>query len=146
MIWLTVGSLLVFLYMLYHVHTCEKDINCLSDIAYDKHTRLFPLCILTMILLLIPGMFLQLHSLWWVAIIAGLSLIGVILTPYKDSKVKYKIHMSCALLSMISVVCLWVIKGYWFIPFLFCVASLRKNWLLGLEMGLLSSIFLYNLI
>ena len=131
--------------MLYHVHKCETEITCLSDIAYDKHSKLFHICIIMMLIFLFPSIITVLSSNWiWLSVLSSLSLIGVSLTPYKDSKLKYRIHLLCALFSMFSVEALWIIHGYWFIPFIFCIASLRKQWLLGLEIGLLSSMFLYG--
>lgn len=132
-------AMLMFVYMLYHVYKCDTDINCLSDIAYDSHYRLFHICVTLMIGFLIPGLISVLDKNWyWLIALSSASLIGVTITPYKDSKLKYHIHLSLALLSMLSVFALWIIHGYWYIPILFCISSLRSKWLLGLEMGLLT--------
>lgn len=133
--------------MLYHTYKCTHEIECLSDIAYDKHHYLFPISLTLLVCCLIYPIIITIPlQLVFIPIITGLSLIGVSLTPYKDSITKYKIHFSCAILSMIGCEVLWILKGPWFIPILFCIASLRNKWLLGLEMGLLTSMFLYNLI
>lgn len=140
-------ALCIYMYMLVHVYKCEKDIDCISDIAYDKHTKLFPICMILMSLFLFIGMFLH-TPYWykWLCMLPNISMIGVSLFPYKDGKTKYRIHYTFALISFISAFVIWTLSGYWFVPFLFCLASLRKKWLLGLEMGLIGSSFLYILL
>lgn len=139
-------AIAIFLYMLWHVWKCETKVTCLSDIAYDKHSKLFHTCMVLMLLFLMPGILF--HTAWywcWICLLAGLSLIGVTLTPYKESKEMYNYHRIFAIVSMLLVEGLWIIQGSWFVPLLFCIAGLRKNWLLGVEMGLLASMFLYAL-
>lgn len=137
----------IYLFMLIHSYKCYKNIECLSDIAYDKHSWIFPICLIGIATLLFIGMFTStVFPINWFCLIPAIAMIIVALTPYKDSLLKYKIHYISSLIAFISILILWILKGYWFIPILFCLASLRSKWLLGLEMGLLGSSFLYLLI
>ena len=133
--------------MLIHSYKCTDDIDCISDIAYDSHKAMFPICMTTIAICLFIGMFITTTApLCWLAILPTISIIGVGFTPYKDGKTLHNLHYTFALMSFISTFVLWSIKGWWFIPFLFCIAALRKKWLLGLEMGLIGSGFLYILL
>lgn len=137
----------IYLYMLIHTYKCNKDIECLSDIAYDKHSYLFPACVIAISVCLFIGMFIiSPFPINWLSLIPILSLVTVSLVPYRDSLIKYKIHYIAAIIALISTFVIWALKGFWFIPILFCIASLRNKWLLGLEMGLFGSAFLYILI
>lgn len=136
-------SLLIYLSMLYHSYRCD-EITCLSDIAYDRHGYVFPLCMALMdILITISIMKCTDVQYRWLCYIMFLSIVGVISLPYRKNRKTYLGHYVSALLSFASITLLWYFKGMWFIPLFFCVSSLRKKWLLGVEMALIASALLY---
>lgn len=130
--------------MLVHSYLCKGDIECLSDIAYDKHYRLFASAMnIIAVCLFFATIDKTPESYQFLCFLASVGCIGVGITPYKECG---SIHKGCALVAMISVLGLWIVKGMWYMPFLFCLAGLRKKWLLGIEMGVLTSAFAYALI
>lgn len=98
--------------MLYHTYKCTGDIECISDIAYDKHFRLFPISMILISICLFVGMFIITpNPIRWVSIIPAISIIMVGLIPYKANKKKYIVHVLFAMLSFISTLIMWILVG-----------------------------------
>lgn len=140
-------ALVIYIFMLYHSYKCQNEINCLSDIAYDGHKNLFPMCMISMSILIFIGLLettLEIYQPICFLILVFMSIMATV--PYLDGKKQYWIHFCSAALSMILICILWALKGFWFIPFVMILTGLRKKFLLGLEMSLITSAFLYLLI
>lgn len=138
--------LVVYVGMLVHAYVCEGDIECLSDIAYDKHEWLFPVIMWVMACCLFMGGLEKTPETWqFLCYLAAAGCYGIGLTPYKEEG-NIILHKLYSMLAMISVCGLWIVHGEWWMPFLYCLAGLRKKWLLGIEMGIMASAIAYCLI
>ena len=139
-------AFLIYVGMLLHTYICKGDIECLSDVAYDKHRFLFPVIMDFLSFSLFVVMIDKTPDAWqflcYLAMIGG---VGVGCTPYKD-KDMYIFHYIFALTTIVSIFLLWVVHGEWWIPFIFSLAGLRKKWLLGIELSMAASAFAYCLI
>ena len=143
---LLVIAFIVYVGMLVHAYMCKGDIDCLSDLAYDKHKWLFPALMGIMSFCLFVAMIDKTPADWqFLCFMAMSGCFGVGFTPCKESENTIA-HYICATLAMGSIVALWLVSGYWWMPFLFCLAGLRSKWLLGVELGILASAFAYALI
>lgn len=76
------------------------------------------------------------------AALAGM--IGVIVSPYRDSMMQHNIHYISATATMSAVCLLYVLDGRWYIPVAFLLVGLRKNYLLGIETAILMAALLYK--
>lgn len=138
-------GIFVYIGMLSHAYICKGDIECLSDIAYDKHRWEFPVLMSVMsFCLFLSAISVTQLSYQCLCFLAMVGSVGVGLTPYKDDG-NNVIHKVCVLLSMISVIALWALRGMWWMPFVLMLAGLRKKWLLGIEMSMIASMFVYCL-
>lgn len=143
---LVIIALVVYVGMLVHAYVCKGDIECLSDIAYDKHKWLFPAMMGVIAFCLFLGSVAKTpDERQFLCFLAMIGCFGVGITPYKDSDYK-GIHRVVALSAMALICSLWCVCGCWWMPFLFCLAGLRKKWLLGVELGIMASAFAYALI
>lgn len=141
---LVIIALIVYVGMLVHTYVCKGDIECLSDIAYDKHKQMFPALMCVISFCLFVAMIDKTPDEWRaLCLFAQIGCIGVSVTPYRENDIA---HYTCAMLAIEGVIILWCVRGYWWMPFLFCLAGLRKKWLLGVELGIMASAFAYALI
>lgn len=144
MIYIIIATL-IYLYLLIHSYYCNDNIECLSDIAYDKHNNMFKFNMIALAVCLLLGILEQTPN-QLVTLLGCLGIVGLGITPYKDNKIYYYLHYASTLIAMGSILYLWASIGMFYIPIFYLLASLRKKWLLGVEMGLLVSALTFSVI
>lgn len=143
---LVIIVLIVYVGMLIHAYVCKGDIECLSDIAYDDHEWLFPFIMVVIAMCLYVVSISKTPDDWqFLCFLAMIGCFCIGFTPYKEDE-NIIPHKVCSLLAIFSVCGLWCVHGEWWMPFFFCLAGLRKKWLLGIEMGIMASAVAYCLI
>lgn len=143
---LVIIALIVYVGMLIHAYICEGDIECLSDIAYDKHWWLFLSAMTIIALCMFIASVGKTPDEWsCLVMLSSIGCVGIGTTPYKAEGMLI-LHKTFAIVGMLSVCALWIVQGGWWMPFLFCLAGLRKKWLLGVELGIMAAAFAYALI
>lgn len=122
---------------------------CLSETYYTlgKYGWMFQVFIISMYLLLcFPVLECTEKQYQWIAILLLSSTVSIVFVPDFKRDSQHDVHFVLSLISMIAVCVLWILKGQWYMPVIISLCALRKNWLLGLEVGMFTLIWLYCII
>lgn len=147
---LTLASAII-LFWTYVLTTCKIGgvPYCLSETFYTLGRRwrfIFPIFQFSMAAIL--GY--QLHSLHlsyaWIGWVLTASIAGVGLVPDFRRSWQHPIHYAFTVCSMLCITTLCILAGLWYLPILVTLSSLRRNWLLGLEIGFYTIGFIYLIV
>ena len=144
---LILSIILFWCFLLYANHKGGTP-YCLSETYYTLGELgwMFQVLMIVMCLLLCnPILDCTPDQYEWIGIILLVSSLSIILVPDFKRESQHDIHFALSVISMVAVWVLWIIKGQWYMPIIVSLCALRQNWLLGIEIGFFTLVWLYCL-
>ena len=139
--------ILFWCFLLYAKHKGGTP-YCLSETYYtlgDKGWMFQALMIAMCLLLFHPILSCVSDHNRWLAVILIVSSASIIFVPDFKEESQHDIHFALSIISMLAIWTLWIFKGQWYMPIIVSLCALRKNWLLGIEIGFFTLVWLYCL-